>query len=360
MAPPSADTVRLVKYLIDAMPSSLHAKSSDGTTPLQLAFCLHRFSIAKSLIASGADQTCRNHAGNNLIHSLLLNSSVRHTEPDSQSGIALQQTYHKELIELIDPRIRQSMFTERCSHNPGAVTPLHRWLCTSNTTPYYYYNTTSRGQNTNYNNDNPKETAVLKTLLEFSDGEELGLINAAGDTPVHTAVSHQTVELLKMMLDRNPELVNRENAVGRTPLEVAQDVMVARKFEGPPQLPRDEYGQLRSRYQPLVEQSPESSVEEKGKKVERDERREVLEVCLAAARRSSGKRRLVRLVEANEVARRVASRSSAGESGVGRGGVVRDEEGEEEEVVEASRFKDEVEKWFGEAAGWYEEREVEQ
>ncbi|KAK3055101.1 hypothetical protein LTS18_011848, partial [Coniosporium uncinatum] len=129
---------------------------------------------------------------------------------------------------------------------------------------------------------------------------------------------------------------------------------------GPPQLPRDEYGQLRSRYQPLVEQSPESFVEEKGKKVERDERREVLEVCLAAAKRSSGKRRLVRLVEANEVARRVAGRSSAGESGVGRGGVVRDEEGEEEEVVEASRFKDEVEKWFGEAAGWYEEREVEQ
>jgi len=162
-----------------------------------------------------------------------------------------------------------------------------------------------------------------------------------------------------VMLDRNPELVNRENAVGRTPLEVAQDAVLARKFEGPPLLPSNESGQLRNRYLPLVEQSPESFAREK-EKVDKDESKEVLDICMEAARRSAGKRRLVRLVEANEVARRVAKRSGAGGVGVGPVRVLRDEEGQRGEVAELSRSKDEVEKWFGEAAGRYEVREVEE
>jgi ankyrin repeat protein len=66
---------------------------------------------------------------------------------------------------------------------------------------------------------------VLQLLLELSgpDGNGLEMLNGAGDTCLHTAIMHHHVAVAKALIDFKPSLLYRENAVGRTPAEVAYD-----------------------------------------------------------------------------------------------------------------------------------------
>lgn len=67
MGRPGDETNRLIKYLIEACPSSLEAKSDTGYTPLYLACLLGRVQFAKTLIDAGADQAVRDVEYNNLV-----------------------------------------------------------------------------------------------------------------------------------------------------------------------------------------------------------------------------------------------------------------------------------------------------
>lgn len=67
MGRPGGETNRLIKYLIDACPSSIEARSGTGYTPLYLAFLLGRVQFARTLIDAGADQSVRDVEHNNLV-----------------------------------------------------------------------------------------------------------------------------------------------------------------------------------------------------------------------------------------------------------------------------------------------------
>ena len=83
MGRPGDDTDRLIRYLIDACPSSLEDKSDTGYTPLYLACLLGRVRSAKTLIDAGADQAVRDMEYNNLVRifSALFLGSCRHGVP---------------------------------------------------------------------------------------------------------------------------------------------------------------------------------------------------------------------------------------------------------------------------------------
>ncbi len=64
----------------------------------------------------------------------------------------------------------------------------------------------------------------MQTLLDYSRDAELDILDGKGDTPLHSLIAKKAdVAVIRTLLDVNPQLLHHENAVGRTPAEVARD-----------------------------------------------------------------------------------------------------------------------------------------
>jgi ankyrin repeat protein len=298
-------SLAVLRHLCETQPEAINHKSAKGMTALQLAFSLHRVEMAKILIEAGADQTARNHEHHNLVHAALFH---KHTDEGLKKV--------RQLLELVDTRLVSGMFTERASCDPGAVTPLAQWLymVRSQITQWNY------NRNPNYNNGQDTKSVVdvqqeyLRTLLEFSKGEDLGLVNGEGDTPPHAAVRYGAEHLLAIMLTCRPELLFRENASGRTPYEMAEDAYLAGNvYNGPPSIGvhvgrRMYFGSMSETSTNILEKSAKSFVQ--AKTDSRQPTEKVWDVCreFKAKTGAGKKRKLVSLLEANEVAKRLAAK----------------------------------------------------
>ncbi|KAK8125105.1 uncharacterized protein PG998_000864 [Apiospora kogelbergensis] len=257
MAPERDGTDRLIRYLMRVCPSSLEAKCDAGYTPLFLACLLGRKQFAQTLIEGGADQSVKDKQYNNIIHAALANTPAP-----------------KELRELFGySRSRASL----ASFRP--------------TKPSY-----SRRQHPS-----------SRLAPEREPNQDLDVLNGSGDTVAHSAVLRQLPEQMRVMLEHNPKGLHRENAVGRTPAEMAYDAFISRKVAPP----RDvsiwrSHNNVATN---LVESSPEAFLARKNRdKVSRQER--VWEVVQDFMDRYPDKRRLVSLNEANDVARRLGENYS--------------------------------------------------
>lgn len=323
-------SLSLLDHLTKTSPQLLSSKSLSGQTPLHLAFSLHRESFIRVLLEAGADQTTRDKAGNNIVHALLVSNNQNGLE-DSAS-IA-------QLLSLIDTRLLSSLFTARSSDTPGSVTPLARWL----------YATNSQGGRSSRPTNTIAE--ATKTILDFSKGIELDMLSGEGDTPVHSAVRYNNPEIVKNMLAVRPDLLDRENATGRTPFEVARDAYLSQIFSEKLTLPGMHYQQFGS----LLNQQPEWFVKTKageesrgshhGPKKEMWSLVEELDKERAEKEGRGRKRKLVSLHEANEVAKRLATRKDLKYRG--RRAARDDEDAEMKDAEE--QVMDEVEQWYGPA-----------
>ncbi|KAK8027172.1 Ankyrin repeat protein [Apiospora marii] len=300
MAPVRDNTDKLIRYLIRVCPSSLESRSDAGYTPLFLACLLGREQIAKTLIEAGADQSVKDKQFNNIIHAALTNQPV------------LEQL--RKLLDLLDPELRRHLFVQRNHLVHGGNTPLHSWLLSENPAIYshsYTYQLHYPGQSeTPETSDN---VAILKTLLEYSGGQDLDILNGSGDTVAHSAVLLQLPEQMRVMLEHSPKGLYRENAVGRTPAEMAYDLFLAYKVAPPRDIAFKHHSfshhNAKDGADKLVRQSPEAFLaQSKQPKVSRKER--VWEVVQDFMARFPGKRRLVSLNEANDVARRLGENYS--------------------------------------------------
>lgn len=270
-------------------------------TPLHLAFNLHKVEMAKILLEAGADQTTRNNVGANIVHSIFNDQFLK---TDHLPRI-------RELLNMIDPRLISSMFTERTTEQPGAATPLARWIHANVRNAH------------NGNGVAAEREKFVELILEFSRGEDLNLVNGEGDTPVHAAVRYGADAVLRAMLECRPDLIFRENASGRTPFEVAEDAYLAAEvFADPPSISANNdgyysYGRRRRTRMgitnnALLNRRPETFVEEA--KDSRSGVEKVYSVCREfkdKALELGLNRKLVSLVEANEVAKRLALRKGA-------------------------------------------------
>ncbi|KAK4999248.1 hypothetical protein LTR66_001674 [Elasticomyces elasticus] len=342
LSKPSERSLRLLEYLIETRPYCVDAKSASGLTPLQLAFSLHQLEMARALIDAGADQTCRDMAGNNIVHSALYRVG---------SGESVEPSILESILGLIDRRLLSSLFTERSSASPGSVTPLAYWLS--------QLVTESRGR---YPQDRaPDEKAenedaqAMRTILRFSEGAELDMINGGGDTPLHVAIRFGMPKLVDVILQHDPALLLKENATGRTPLEVAEDAHLGQFFADPPSLP----GRYCARYKfGCYQTSPVSNIQNRSSesfvedpKEERNGTERVWEICCrvkSEVARSAKKRKLVSLFEANEVAKRLAARNA--NQHVSTQSADDDDDDDDDsnagEEKGHKRVKDEVDSWF--------------
>lgn len=340
LASPSKKSIDLVKYLIECYPDSLERKTSDGDTPLMLACRLGYVHFAKLLVEANADQSTRNHQGENILHAAV-------------AGNPMAESLRR-LLDILDPGLRSHLFTERKSLQANGLTPLHAWISqASGVTNEVNFQFSRRRRHYHYQPPLPyarTENVVdmLKLMLEYSKGEELDMLNGAGDTCLHTAIMEKMVSIVKILIDFKPQLLYRENAVGRTPAEVAQDEATADQFAqqsklkservdkldawptkpvsefvpcstikdlSPDQL-RDKVVELglRGQYTPAqvaaiigavgLAQSQETLAPTTGNTV-------IWDLCSTAMDKNPGKRRLVSLHEANDVAKRLGEKHTS-------------------------------------------------
>ena len=169
-------------------------------------------------------------------------------------------------------------------------------------------------------------------MLEFGAEEALTMMDGSGQFPLHQAVKHSYSGLVKLILAHNPALLARENAMGQTPLELAESLYVRDCTKGNPDI-------TRSQYRALEYRQPEEFVDDgKGEargEGEENNIRQTWRVCRECATREPRKRKLVSVSEAREVARRLAERNKARS---------------EEERVNGGQGKEEVMK--DEVDGW--------
>lgn len=350
MGQTSPSSLELLKYLVETQPGLLQARTLDGQTPLHLAFSLHRHQMAKILLKAGADPRTRDDKGGNIFHATLVNKN-------EYPHIEICRV--KKMLVLLPSQLLPALCAERTSDDPGSATSLHRWLYSLE----------------KYNRHSPKKdqqaadivALLLKHMGEEADGISVVLdhIHGDGDTLLHSAVRYKLPALTRSLLSYRPELLTRENATGKTPYEVAQDAWLSHVLEKPPMIPRLlDKGFNNGQRQYWTSQKPEltmkilqkdakSFVEEEPNDEEsrRSDVEKVWLVCREFAQESEGdslvetggKRKLVSLLDANEVAKRLASRknskanSSSGRRRFRRG--VQDEETTE-------KTTDEVQEWY--------------
>ncbi len=206
MANPGTESNELVEYLVETCPGSLEKKAAGGCTPLMIACQLGRIGFAKALIAAGADQSTKNDKGENIVHAVI--------KPDSP--VCRTRT----LLNLLDSDLRKHLFQQRKNLKENGTTPLHSWIMDYS--------------GRNYNSASAKKVvAMLKLILEYSNGEELDMLNGAGDTCLHSAISQGQLAIIRFLVDFRPQLLYRENAVGRTPAELANDQLATYVFQNP-------------------------------------------------------------------------------------------------------------------------------
>jgi ankyrin repeat protein len=304
----TADSMEILKYLVNAMPGAVEARSAEGMTPLLLAYRAHNLEAVKILLEAGADQTVRDKEGMNSLHCITVTAAT----------FVVDLAHVRNLIETIDKRLIAGMCVQRCSRSPGSLTPLALLVA------QHYVS-------------NEIRVDMARLILEFSHGAELELLNGEGHTPLHvvartepTQIRHHHFKLASVITEHRPKLVAWENATGKSPLEMVEDKVLARKCSDPTHRLSERsrghrrYGALPS----ITNNKPQSFIKptidaekaledldtnlDSDVRVSTSQRVERLDKLLRDVQakldaEGQGKRRLVTLNEASEVARRLAA-----------------------------------------------------
>lgn len=237
LAQPSPGAEELLRYLTETCPAALEKKSTNGDTPLLVACRMGRRKFIEILIEANADQSVKNLNGENIVHATLTKNPVAHQL--------------RGVLDLFDKDLRTHLFSQRKNLAQDGTTPLHTWVYSvsrGNTPDFGVYEPHSRYQNNSSasaitNADSCKVVETLKVLLEYCNGEHLDALDGAGDTCLHTAIMYERPSLVKVLVDTQPSLLFRENAVGRTPAELAHDLFIGSRFKEPAQYYRSYWGE---------------------------------------------------------------------------------------------------------------------
>jgi hypothetical protein len=165
-----------------------------------------RVKLTKILIEAGADRSVRDVHSENLLHAALKNDPVTDKL--------------REFLDRLDPELRSDLFLHRNHLTDGGDTPIHMWLKRVNTIPSEW------GRQLRTDPENEKNIEMMRILIEYSGGHDLGLLNDAGETVLHSAVFRMLAGHMRAILESDPKLLYRENSVGRTPFEIAYDRVV--------------------------------------------------------------------------------------------------------------------------------------
>jgi hypothetical protein len=243
-ATPSPRSIEVVDYLLKTQPSLLEVTAGNGATPFYLAVRYGRIDIAKMLIEAGAEQAVKISGRYNILHAVL--SHLPHPKR------------LKSMLDLLDRELVVSTLTERNRLSEGGRTVLHQYLVND--------------QNKHGGSSTRNAIRVLQLFASIdldATKKALGKLDGSGDTPLHTLVTRgYPARLIRAVINIEPSLLFRENAVGRTPVEVARDKFLSSVVK-PPSTYR--YSSHQESISVVAKRSPEWYVTEK-KEAERKKR----------------------------------------------------------------------------------------
>ena len=296
--PEENGTQPVLDYVLRTAPGLIESKNSKGETPLHIALRLRRVTAIKRLLEAGADQTARNRQGENALH------------------ITLGTWYHdfdalRSLLSLFDKTCVRDMLMEKTTSVEPSQTPLAMAL-----------------SNAGYE----KFTRICNIAFSFSDGKDLGVLNGSGDYVIHSLIRSQgawdddaALMKVKFLIEYCPEMLYWENATGMTPLDVAETRYLRSLIDSPPANVDNgthryywlERGEMQSKNDNEFEEKV-LSAEQKAVNdflaldlANRDGRCPsgylMYSLLLKLAEKYPGKRKLVSIHDANEVAKRLAS-----------------------------------------------------
>ncbi|KAL8636398.1 MAG: hypothetical protein Q9226_009261, partial [Calogaya cf. arnoldii] len=175
---------------------------------------------------------------------------------------------------------------------------------------------------------------TFNILQEFGGAEALTMMDGSGQFPLHVAVKSSYVAMVKLMLEHDPALLETENAMGQTPLELAHSMYVRECAKGNPDIRHQGYIPIDQRKtEDFKPKEDEEDDEDRNKDITR-----TWEICKAFAAREPRKRKLVSVNQAREVSKRLADKNKIKKE--------QTEEAEQEEG-EKGKFKtDEVDTWL--------------
>lgn len=314
-------SLEVLKYLIKTLPEFIETKSNSGHTSLSLAFNRRRVDAAEALIAAGADQTTRDLKGRNIVHLALRGMHDMTTEDPAKA---------RALFDLIDKRVRQTLFFERCQDRPGGATPLARWLWQNNPSGRRY-----RHQR----RPTERSPALFQTMLEYSGGEDLAMMDASGQFPLHQAVKTEQHKIVALMLKHDSALLWQENAMGQTPLELAEALYIRHCTRGNPEISKKPCTSLQARDPTTFTSDYDHSTA--------DTDAVVLTwwICKESAAAHPRVRKLISLSEAREVAKRLTEPARGGDRMAWQEQDDFEDEGEGENSDREEKRKDEVHRW---------------
>jgi hypothetical protein len=236
----------------------------------------------------------------------------------------------RKTLELFDREIVKELLVSRCK--ASGLTPLALWL--------------------NRNMMLPNAGEVVDLLAEYSGGKDIEMLSPEGDLPLHVAVRFGTPKLVSKLISHRPDVLFRENATGRTPLELATDLYMQDIVSTPKLEPiYKDYQPGREDNNSILYNASHFYIHKSWDVAhEPQDRKRTYEVCVQAAQQRPAKRRLVSLLEANEVAKRVATHEPApNRGGTRRGYRVRRREANNDSESAAEEAKDEVSSWLAHA-----------
>lgn len=280
-------------YILKIRPELIEVKDYSGSTPLLNAFKLRRIGAARALIQAGANQVARNDKGENVLH--ILSRVLPHDK--TESGLL------DGAISLLDSKLVSGMLMEKASSQEPSVTPLALLL------------------QHNRRND---AFESCKTIFRFSGGRDLEVLNGAGDYVLHYLVRDGRENLVKDLVDYRPEMLHWENATGMTPLDVAetkylrdlidhpprvQDIRHTRFASGPIEALDSQSDENETRIHPaaLTELDALIADDDKQNLDGRGASWRMYHLLRTLATKYKGKRKLVSVLDANEVAKRLAT-----------------------------------------------------
>ena len=304
------DSLKVITYLIDAIPDSLETKSKSGHTPLSLAFNQGRIDAARLLIAAGADQTVRDSLGRNIVHLALCDAGGRRQSDASRV---------RSLLDLVDRRLLSSMFEERSANvESRGLTPLALWLGRQQIWPY---------------GTEDRSADIYRLVSYYGTGEDLRIMDGSGQYPLHQVIKSKFYDIAELMIQRDPSLLWKENAMGQTPLELIESLYIRHCISENPNINPSKPREIENR-------EPERFTEDSAAKADADPVLKTWQVCKSYAAIHSGKRKLISVSEARAVGMRLAEQQKV------KSEKQRELNGEED-GTEQQEPRDEVSDWLG-------------
>ena len=281
MSWPAGANSRL-RYLLKKVPAEyLETRDAQGNTPLHLAMKLRNLPAFKALLTEGANQRTRDKKGRNLLHTIY--------DDASNSQVFL----FRKKISMLDQRIIPVLLLERCSGvEPGSLTPLALFL-------------------RQHVHDPKGDQELLEVMIQLSKGKDLSLMDGAGDYPLHVEVRRNNSTRSKYLARKRPDLLFRENATGMTPIEVAETAYFRSRMDKEPSI-RSRVGDgsiLDKPVQDFIKHDGRQSSRQHDSDDGNDDlplSHPIYRNLVRIARQHAQARQLVSVLDANEVARRLA------------------------------------------------------